>query len=480
MQIKYSRRDFLKSIAKSTSYGLTCMSLGGLYSGLYNVAHAADNRKYKALVCVFLRGGNDSFNLLIPYSHEDYIKYRNVRKFLAFDKSNELEALQSADNNKGKFSNQNDKAFALHPAMPKLTELFNQKEVSFVANVGALLPNNHKPLHLFAHNHQQVFWETLANSGSHEAQKGWGARLWQKQGDIPNNISTHHMGRLFYGGNKVGLLPRKKNNKLQLFRPSQALRANGFGKLNTRGQVLEEMFDEYANAIVDDNIFHSTYSKKLINNMRQNSQFYELMKVQASEKSDSFVMFGNDTNLENQFEAVARLIKLGVQKALPTLPKRQIFLINHTGYDTHTQQTERQHKLLGELDAALWKFSNALKAFDAWDETTTFIASEFGRTLTPNVDGTDHGWGGNYFALGGAVQGGQILGKYPEITVGGDSIALKKGRVIPTTAIEHFLNPMLNWFVGVDYGENIFPNSKALYQISDRNKEVYKKLMKSA
>jgi uncharacterized protein (DUF1501 family) len=471
-----NRRDFLrKSI---------CAALGGasLYSALGSLrligaAAAAQPAfsDYKALVCVFMYGGNDSFNTIVPMSGTDQANYLASRGDLAITSG--LQALTPASG--GGPSN-----YGLHPAMPELAGLFNSGKAAIVANVGSLLyPITQAdyqngtvptPSQLFSHDDQTNQWMTSRPDDANA--NGWGGQIADllyssNAGQVPMSITVSGQNRFQRGavvnqftvdswgascaatgdpdcgpfsvttmsylgnGPESWMLPWQDQNVVA----DDTAAYNALIQSGTQTHVLERAYADAATRT----IANSTLINGALNGVTLTTAF-------------------PDTDLGNQLAAVAMLIK--VRQALGM--SRQIYFVSTGGYDTHGTQLVDQTGNLTELSQGLAAFYNATLELGIADGVTTFTASDFGRSLAVNADGTDHGWGGHHFVLGGGVRGQRIYGAMPSLAQyndnnpgGSNPDDTGYGQIIPKQAVDQYAATLASWF-GVDAGSvnDIFPN----------------------
>jgi len=470
-----NRREFLrKSI---------CAALGGvgLYSAMGNLrligaAAAASQRPsgfgdYKALVCIYLYGGNDSFNTIVPMSGQDQANYLLSRGDLALTTG--LNALNPV-------SGGGPANYGLHPSMPELAGLFNTGKAAIVANVGSLLypitqaeyqdGNVPTPAQLFSHDDQTNQWQTSRPDDS--SANGWGGRIADllyssNAGSIPMSVTLSGDNRFQRGavvsqyavdawgaaaaagggdpfsvstmsylgdGPESWVLPWEDQNVVANDQAAyNALIAGG-----TQTHVLERAFADSATRAIT----NSATINDALAGVTLTTPF-------------------PDTDLGNQLAAVAMMIK--VRAALGM--SRQVFFVAAGGYDTHGTQLADQSSNLGEFSQALTAFYNATAELGVADGVTAFTASDFGRSLAVNGDGTDHGWGGHHFVVGGGVVGQRFYGAMPSLAQYDDDNPASNpddtgyGQIIPKTAVDQYAATLASWF-GVDGGgiSDIFPN----------------------
>jgi uncharacterized protein (DUF1501 family) len=453
-----NRRDFLRrSIASA---------LGGasLYSALGNLqlVHAAANAAkggvfadYKALVCVFLHGGNDSFNTIVPRDNTNYQVYSATRPAMLVPQDiNGLRALNPlATHLPG-----DGGLYSLHPSMPELATLFNGGQAAVVANVGPLLEpltkaqyqadTRRAPAQLFSHDDQANFWQTSRSDDANA--DGWGGRVADllDAGANPNGQVSMTMSlgsqSLFQRGNTVdqyvmspcysdGFCTVERIDYLGAYQ--NALGAQSFNALAAQGTQAHVFERAYANG-----------TRRAIAN-------YETLRAVLNPLPAWSTPFPL-TGIGGQLRQVANLIN--VRNTLGM--KRQVFFVGLGGFDTHDEQIDIQTALLGQLSAAMHAFYQATVQMGIAANVTQFTASDFGRTLSTNGDGTDHGWGGHHFVLGGAVRGQRFYGRMPSLAKANNPDDAAYGQVIPTTSVDQYAATLATWF-GVAPGDldTLFP-----------------------
>jgi len=435
-----TRRDFLKlnvSLALSSSSLLSIL-------GAFSPANAALLTDYKALVCVFLSGGNDSFNMIVPTSEIAYNDYQKIRGTLSVQKD-QLLPLKSTD-------------YGIYN-MPQMQEMFNRDNLAIIANVGTLIKPIDKyefnagiatPPQLFSHIDQQKQW-MMANSSA-IIQSGWAARaanIMANNNDF-TNISVAGSNFMQSGGEK------------QPFEISGAInKFNNYGYVND--MVSSDDFDEILHQIIQretdhENLLIQSYADNQIKNINYRESVSDALNSAIDLTFTSALPNEPGTPLAKQLELIAKLIS--IHSELPNAPKRQIFFARLHGFDHHALQATDHPKKLKYLN----EFQTALDSMNLSEQVTTFTASDFGRSLVPNGNGTDHGWGGHALVMGGAVKGGRIYGSIPEIKLTGNGYTsdyiTQSGRVIPTSSVEQYLATLASWFGGYNINdlETIFPN----------------------
>jgi len=453
-----SRRKFIKQ--------LSCSAVGSstLFSSLINlkaanaaamanstVAAAAD---YKALVCISLAGGNDSFNMLIPKSGIAYNEYKATRSNLALD-TNTLLGINPL--------NTQGQEYGLHPSLPKLQGLFNQGKLSFISNIGSLVEPalnredvwNERiklPLGLYSHADQLMHWQTATPHLRSAA--GWGGKVADMIKDMNSNQNIS-MNISLSGTNTF----QTGNQSIEYtLDPIE-------GSIGIVGDNQEWLFNQLRSKAITDmlehdyqDVFKNTYVKTLKSARASNVQFSS-----AIEGNEFTGVFGTDEyQFSERLHMVARTIK-----ARNTLNmSRQTFFVEFGGWDHHDEVLNTQSGMLEMVDNGLSAFQQSLQNLGIEDQVTTFVISDFGRSLTSNGNGTDHGWGGNVFVMGGAVNGQKIYGDYPTLSMG-SNLDLGSGRLMPTLSADEYFAELALWF-GVPASDlkTIFPNLGNFYDVN--------------
>lgn len=490
--MKPDRRKFIRDTLYATLGGASVFSaLGNL-----QVVQAATRggylfSDYKALVCVFLYGGNDGFNTVVPYTQSAYNGFYNaggVRPLLAMPR-NTLHPL-----NDPLATSADGIQYALHPQMPELAALFNQASspCAIMANVGTLVGpvtqtqyltgNPALPPQLYSHADQAAYWQ--ASPPTNTPATGWGGRICDmvasaNPANIPIMTSINGEDAFLRGEVVNGYVMNADGaTNINLPYDDQNLLDAAFDSLQTQGAQVNMLERTYANAIR-----HSQATATIINGALNNAG----VPTFAS-------FFTNSGRLGDQLRTTARLI----WAAYNNVPgyaglKRQVFFVNAGGYDTHGEQMPQHNNILPELSRALTGFYNALNSVAIAGGTlarvaTAFTASDFGRTMTANGEnttqsGTDHGWGSHQFVVGGAVQGGRFYGNGCGFSGAASNFGLVmpsllnpttpygvpspnkndpgdgNGRIIPTTSVDQYAATLAHWF-GLNSSDIalIFPN----------------------
>lgn len=438
---QFSRRRFLKTSLASLGALTTSNGLAAQLQ-LANAMTAQSTSRftdYKAIVCIFLYGGNDSFNLLIPNASNQYHDYARTRQSLALP-LNELIHLQQDD----------VMSLGVPQSAAALGELFNNGRASIVSNMGPMIApasksdllNNTRlqPPQLFSHNDQQTLWQSgLADTN---IALGWGGRM----ADLVMDPHTSLPLSFSLGG----------TNLFQRGRLAQqyAMNKDGieqFGALDPQHEWNNTRIEHYLRVLdAADDPFTRTYAQQL-KNVRSNNTILNTSLASASQTDINYRSAGN---LGEQLKMIARMIE--AQGALNQ--PRQIFFASLGGFDTHDNQVVLLPRLQEQLTHALAGFDADLQARGMAQNVVTFTQSEFGRTLTSNGDGTDHGWAGHQIIMGDAINGGCVFGHMPEQIINTND-DLGDGRMIPTTSIDQFGAQIAQWF-GLGHSEinDVFPN----------------------
>ena len=400
-------------------------------------AAAATAGDYKALVCVFLYGGNDYANTLVPYDANGYAAYQRLRPNLAYAQS-ALAATALTPAQAPRDRNGVDHQYALAPELPKLASLFGGGQMGVMLNVGTLVQpttrqqylNRSVPLppKLFSHNDQQSVWQSSSPEG---ASSGWGGRM----GDLfeaSNGNATFTCVNV--SGNAV-FLSGKDAVQYQVSPrgavPINALNAPLFGSKACSDALRTLITQPRAN------LLEAEYNRVTARAINANAT---LTSALAGSPALS-TAFPSPNSLADQLKMVARMI--GAAGSIGV--KRQVFFVSLGGFDTHDGLATVHPKLMTTVDDALAAFYSATVELGVANQVTAFTASDFGRTLTVNENGSDHGWGSMHFMLGGAVKGRSFYGTAPVIADGGpDDVG--QGRLLPSTSVEQYAATLGSWF----------------------------------
>lgn len=439
-----TRRRFLK-LSAATPIALAGSSMLGSLAGMN--AHAMDTDGYKALVCVFLFGGMDCHDTVIPYDQASYDQYAAIRSSLL--QSYAALPAGSSRNRAALLPLQTTSAisagrqFALPPQMGALHSLFGDGKAAIVGNVGPLLqPTNRTvllngsgplPKRLFSHNDQQSTWMSFAPEGS---QLGWGGRFGdiaaQAGANINNIFSQISLAgnTVFLSGEQVGPYQIGVDGVQSIY----LLDRSGSVVPAALDPILRDHFS--AAGTNRSNLFERDF----ITLSQSSFEANELLDAALRTAPDFATSFPNGA-LGTQLAAVARTIS--VRETLGA--SRQVFFIGLGGFDTHSAQAATLPALQQDISDSIAAFYAATQELGIENDVTTFTSADFGRTLTVNGDGTDHGWGSHHFVVGGGVKGGEIYGDIPPSELG-HSQDSGNGRLIPTVSVEQFAAPLGAWY----------------------------------
>lgn len=459
-----NRRNFVKNLALFTG-GSSLLSSYGNLQLIQSALAAPDDytslTDHKSLVCIFLLGGNDSLNTLMPYSNAEYQKYANVRQTMAIAHD---QLLPIVGNSHG-----------FHPNLPGLRDLYNEGKLAVASNIGNLFapisrdayfefldgnnPGLNIPPDLFSHNHQQEIWQTNLAPNAGVTHPGWGGTMADllvaanNNAEIPSafTISGNNLWQAGENTHSFGILAGAGIDDFDVLEDAswpywQSSRAEAWSKILNlpRSDVLQ---------IQAANTFKDTQIRA--NFLRD-----------AYQQAPEFQTPHNDRNgLASRLRSVARMIAVREQLGL----KRQTFFVSADAFDTHSDQLDAHGGLMTLLNEAMLSFQRTLEEIGVEQSVTTFTASEFGRTLTSNGNGTDHAWATDYMVMGGAVDGGKIHGnpiQYSDVPQG-QRLTEKlfgpqdvgSGRFIPGYSTDQYGATLAKW-MGVNDSDLgiIFPN----------------------
>ena len=428
-----SRRAFLKRSAALSAAGLATPFVTSL-AGIGEAA-AATASDYKALVCVFLFGGNDYANTLPPYDQASYNLYNAARSNIALSRESLAATVLNPQT-----ALSGGRQYALAPTMSPLASLFSDGKMAVMINVGTLVQPTTKaqynagsvklPPKLFSHNDQQSYFQASNPEG---ATSGWGGRigdLLQSGNGSATLTCINASGNAVYltgksavqysvgTGGPIALL----NNGSTLFGSASAmttLRSLMTGAGNTNNLANE----------------HARISKRALDT------FAQLSGALTGAPAANFPLFPAGNSLSDQLRIVARMISVSSELGA----KRQVFFVSLGGFDMHDQLVAQHPTQIGLVANAMRAFHDTMVALGVSNQVTAFTASDFGRTLQSNDDGSDHGWGSHHFVVGGAVRGSRFYGTAPAIG-NGTPDDVGQGRLLPTTSVDQYASTLASWF----------------------------------
>ena len=444
-----TRRHFL---THSCSLGIASATVSSslLQLGLSRTAAAQSAPGYKALVCILLAGGNDSFNMLVPTDNGQYAQYRNIRADLALEQSQLLPLPGTASNGL---------SYGLHPGMPELEALFSDGDAALIANVGTLLEpydaqgvesgTARLPLGLFSHSDQINQWQTAVPDG--RIGQGWAGRIAdiRREANVQNGVSMNISlsgSNVFQSGNEVS-----EHTISAAGDGGDGINAYDDG--SDFGTLKKRMVDDLL-AVQQQNVFRREYSRRLRAAIDSQAVF-----VDALQSAPVLTTPFSSGNFSQSLRQIARVIA-----ARDTLgATRQTFFVAVGGWDHHDDVLENQAAMLPAISRGLQEFRDALVELDVLNEVTTFTSSDFGRTLTSNGKGSDHGWGGHHIVMGGSVAGGTIYGDYPLLSAS-SPLDVGRGVYAPTTSVDEYFAELATWFgVSATELDHVLPNVRSFY-----------------
>ncbi|MGC1421067.1 MAG: DUF1501 domain-containing protein [Terracidiphilus sp.] len=457
-----SRRQFLRTASMASMAGLYASPFLMELNSVAAMAQGSGASDYRALVCVFLQGGNDGHGTVIATDSESYSAFTQARSGapgLAYPMSQLLPIVPR--------TSQSGRTFALNPSLGGLQNLFNAGRAAVVSNVGTLIApvtktqvmNNSVPLpaSLYSHFDQTAAWQAIASNGGSAEHIGWGgsvADLIESMGMNSNSmftcISTAGIA-LFLSGQSSYQLNVTSAGPIPIAGMAQPLFGQPAGT-NALSSILTA--DEA-------NLFAKEY-EVVVNRsqLAQEQLSTSMLPAGATGIADPPQYLDPVTNkltdnpLATSLQTVARII--GGRSGLGV--NRQIFYVQLGSFDTHNNQAQLHATLLTQLGQALEYFDGLMTSAGLGEQVTTFTASDFGRTLTSNSNGTDHGWGSHHFVVGGAVQGQDIYGQYPVVGAN-QANDVGAGRLIPAISVDEYAGTLARWF-GLSDGQirQILPN----------------------
>lgn len=459
MKKRVSRRKFIGQ-ASCAALGSTTLlsslaSLMGTNKLMSTALHPPGD--YKALVCILLAGGNDSFNMLLPYGESEYAEYANTRSDLALPREELLPITTRRDQGK---------QFAIHPSMTEVHELYQAGNLAFVTNVGTLvepITNEQEfrsglkklPLGIYSHSDQIQQWQTAVPQ-SREA-IGWGGRMADllQETDtttgISMNISLSGRNVFQSGQNTLEYSISNRGDGVQGILPFRHWDSNRGFLNDLRDQAFKNVVDQmYAN------VFEETMADLTSKTLDSIDSFKQAIQGVAPFQTE----FG-EHYLSQNMHMVART--MAANSILGN--SRQTFFMTFGGWDHHNEVINNQQYMLGVVSRAIGDLFAALGEIGLQDQVTLFTISDFGRTLTSNGNGSDHAWGGNTIVAGGSVRGGDVYGTFPDLYITDNPLMIsRRGNLIPTTAADEYFAELVRWFgISPNDMDLILPNIRNFY-----------------
>jgi uncharacterized protein (DUF1501 family) len=440
--LEMERRAFLQRSGQLAMMGAASSYALGL-AGIGEAAAFSNTGGYKALVCVFLYGGNDYANTLIPFDSANYARYQTIRGTAGSEAANGIALARASLANtvltppQGQTLTDNI-TYAIAPTMPRLKALYDQGAMAPLLNVGPLIqPLTRaqydagvvpRPAKLFSHNDQQSTWQSSQPEGS---RTGWGGRM----GDLALTSNTNAMftainatGNAVFLSGQTAVPYQVSSAGATLYNPLQTGRLfNSTAASQALGTLLRSG---------SGNVMAADYAR-----INDRSITFGAFVNSALANTTLTTSFGTGNRLADQLRVVARLIaarqSLGVT--------RQVFMVSLGGFDNHDGLIGTHDALLGQVDFAMDAFYRATVELGVANNVTAFTASDFGRTLSSNGDGSDHGWGAHHFIVGGAVNGGRFYGRAPSVATN-TTDQVGQGRLLPAVSVDEYSATLATWF----------------------------------
>lgn len=420
--------------------------LAGLrpFGALNAFAQAAPTDPYKALVCVFLFGGNDANNTVVPFDNDSYSNYSSLRGPLALPQ-NQLLQLASLPN------------YGLHGSLPEVRQLIDSGSAALIANVGTLVKpttqaavnaQQYLPANLFSHSDQQLQWQNAAQTAA--TSTGWAGRM------------SDLLGGSFNASASIPMITSVAGDTLfcdgQSTTPMAVIPGSLAGVSCGEGAQECAVRQNLAQSFLS---FESGLSLVQAENLiSQNAYQYANVLTQAvSAAAPMATVFPANNPFATQLQQIAQLMQVRSSFGV----NRQIFFAGVGNFDTHANQFGQQSLLLAQFSSAISAFYQATQELGIASQVTSFTMSDFSRALQPNANsGSDHGWGSHHLVVGGAVKGAKLYGTFPTLALGGPDDSGLNGRWIPSTASVQYAATLASWFgVSAPQLNTIFPNLSA-------------------
>lgn len=465
-----SRRNFLRQMSCAVAAG----GVSALFPQLDLIGSALAQTTvpgYKALVCVYFAGGNDAWNLLIPYDQPRYDVYAAARSGVYDATANPGGLAIPRSALTGTQVSDASGSYALHPStvdrsgpnQPGLRSLYNEGKLTLLSNIGTLIrpitkaeyaTASLRPPQLYSHSDQENLWHIARTTDS---ARGWG-------GLVADQVRVGNLNQLLSpcisigGGNRFEVGASTFPYQMSSGGVTAVSGTGSTGASFQRATALQQLLDAS---------YPSPYQKEYRNILQRSRDLYSLLNSGLASggiaAADTFQTNFPDESLANQLKMVARMIKLSRATSFNVQHSRQIYYVRIGGFDMHDNLMSTGNSghanLLSRVSQALGAFWLALGEMGAQSEVTTFTMSEFARTLSTNGNGSDHAWGAVNMILGGAVQGGRLHGSFPAQQLDGP-VSLSRGQFIPSTSVDQMAATLARW-MGITSNSDlntIFPN----------------------
>ncbi|MDO4230500.1 MAG: DUF1501 domain-containing protein [Lautropia sp.] len=445
-----SRRALLKGSAAAIAgqvalpFALNLASMGSV------AAQSSGNNDYKALICLFLHGGNDHANTVVATNGNSWERYKTLRSSISLPAPGETNGLLSiSPSNLAAYDN-GSLTLALHPSLTAARDLFNKGKLAILSNVGPLIEPTtvdeyqrmltRIPSRLYSHNDQQSTWQTFSPEGS---QVGWGGKLIDRLSSSFNGGASF-FGAIAPGNNPSPWLTGERTSPYAI--PTSGtvgirqLKEN-LGGVNGGGQLLRDLL------MLDRN--HAGYLEQTLAHLNQRTIQYQQILQDGLVAEDhagllDIPLLPGSATARNSLAVQLRMIARIIASRNNIGARRQVFFIQLGGFDMHSNLLGAHKPLLDTVDQALDFFSRQMASLGVEDKVTLFTASDFGRTIVGNGSGSDHAWGSHHFIVGGAVNGGKLYGKFPEFGINAGNDA--RGRLVPNYSVEQYAAALGEWF----------------------------------
>lgn len=461
--VNFTRRQFLQT-SSGIGAGAVLFSQQSFAADLDGIPLAPNK---KSLVFIMLDGGNDSFNMLVPQG-VDYQDYKATRGGLAlnFDPDPAQTELLPLSG----FSDKQGREFYVHSKMPEVKSLFESKKLAFVANVGPLVEPTSKqayingsaklPVGLLSHSDQFKHWQT--SRPDQRTNNGWFGAFADKlqamrpASQIPMNISLSG-SNIMQNGVESGHYSITEKGSVGLKVKESS------GQSQAEKDLNRELLASF-NALLQEDYSGDPLKQSFLAQTREAQAQHEKFKLETDKVSVTTSF--DDSPLAQQLKKTAQSIKAAGDLNL----NQQTYFLRYIGWDHHDGLKEGQEKMLGVLSRALSQFQTELQVLGVDDDVITFTGSDFGRTLTSNGNGSDHGWGGNTIVMGSSVEGGKVYGEYPSLKLGSANPQdAGNGIIIPTTPTDKLYAELSIWMgLRADGAEVLFPNIQNFGGVKDK------------